>query len=89
MKIALSSLLLGIVVVLSATGTFISLVSYLQIRTRKVFAILLVFLIFLLKSSVMVISQLWHPILSDTADPLVLILDVIILAVLLLFSFME
>ncbi len=89
MNISLSSLLLGIVIVLAATGTFISLTSFLQIRTRKVFAILLIFLVFLLKSSLMVVSRLWYTIIPDSYEPIILVFDIVILAILLSFSFME
>ncbi|MFW6141053.1 MAG: hypothetical protein ACOC53_00660 [Candidatus Saliniplasma sp.] len=89
MKIALGSLLLGILLVLASLGTVMSLISYIQLRTSKVLAIMLVFCVFLVKSSVMTVSRLWYPILSDPVDPIVLIFDICVLAVLFMYSIKE
>ncbi len=89
MNIALDSLLLGIVVVLAAAGTSFSIISYFQIRTRELLAVMSVFLIFLIKGVVITISRLLYTILSEPVDPIILVFDVFVLTVLFLYSFME
>ena len=89
MNIALDSLLLGIIIVLSATGTIISLISYFQVRSRELLAAMSVFLIFLIKGIVIVVSRFWYNILSEAVDPIILAFDICVLAVLILYSFME
>jgi len=89
MNIAFDSVLLGILLVLSILGTITSTISYFQLRTRKVMAITILFSIFLIKSSVMAVSRLWYPIISNSIDPIILVLDICILAALFLYGFKE
>lgn len=84
MKIALGTLILGILLIMAAFGLAVSLLSYLRIRTRKMMFVSLVFSVFLAKSVLLVISLFWEPLafLNESQYPIFFDISVIVLILL-------
>lgn len=89
MKIALGTLLLGILLVLAAVGLTVSLVSYLRVRTRKMAFISIVFTLFLAKSILMVISLFWPLLAFLNQNQFPVVFDIAVIVCLLIAGLWE
>lgn len=88
MKLALDSLLLGLMLISAIMGFALSLLAYLRGRTKKLLAVVSVFSIFLVKG-VLLSAALFLNELQSLEGGYTLIFDIGVMAVLLFFTFLE
>ncbi len=89
MNLALDSLLLGMMVVIAATGLLFTLLAYLSSRSKRVLILLSVFSMFLVKGILLVISDLSDLLDLSRLPPAVLVIDIVVMGMLILSGFLE
>jgi|GEM_PF-2734196 len=89
MNLALDSLLLGMMVVIAATGLLFTLLAYLSSRSKRVLILLSVFSMFLVKGILLVISDLSDLLDLSRLPAAVLVIDIVVMGMLILSGFLE
>ncbi len=89
MKLALDSLLLGIMMVMAVTGLLLSFLAFLNSRSKRLIILLSVFSLFLIKGFLFAISN-WSEILMFTNPPYsILVIDILLIGILIISGFLE
>ncbi len=89
MKLAIDSLLIGVLLIVSATGTGIAMLAYLRARTKKLLILTTALSLFFVKSAVLALALFWSPAKPLTDGNYLLAFDVIVVLMILLAGFWE
>ena len=89
MKLAIDSLLIGVLLIVSASGVGIALMAYLRARTKSLLILTTSLTIFLIKSVVLALALFWSPAKPLTDGNYLLAFDVCVVVMILLAGFWE
>lgn len=76
MKLAIDSLLVGVLLVVSATGVGIALMAYIRARTEKLLVLTTALSLFFVKSFILALALFWSPAGSVTDGNYLLAFDI-------------
>ncbi|MGM0509980.1 MAG: hypothetical protein ACQESD_02495 [Thermoplasmatota archaeon] len=89
MKLAIDSLLIGVLLIVSATGTGIALMAYLRARTKKLLTLTTALSLFFGKSVILALALFWSQAKPLTDGNYLLAFDVAVVLMILFAGFWE
>ncbi|MFO7991347.1 MAG: hypothetical protein R6U61_03515 [Thermoplasmata archaeon] len=89
MKLALDSLLLGVMLVSAAAGFIITFLAYWRVRSKRLLSLWAVMMVFLIKSVILLIPLFISDMDYLSQGNYTVVFDIVIIALILLSGFLE